>query len=115
MNPKFWLALDTLLAEHEIIIDRPKGTAHPKTKNFTYPIDYGYLGGTNSGDGEGIDVFVGSGERKIDAIIVSVDTYKKDSEIKILIGCNEDEKRIVERIYSEFYDSLQGILVRRTT
>ncbi|MCL2213301.1 MAG: inorganic pyrophosphatase [Oscillospiraceae bacterium] len=112
-NPKFWLALDTLLAKHEIIIDRPKGTAHPKQKNFTYPLDYGYLDGTNSGDGEGIDVFVGSGERQIDAIIVSVDTYKKDSEIKILVGCNEEEKRAALRIYTETYDTLQGILVRR--
>jgi len=114
-NPKFWHALDTLLADHKIIIDRPKGTAHPKQTDFIYPLDYGYLDGTNSGDGEGIDVYVGSGEPYIDAIIVSVDKYKKDSEIKILIGCTEEEKGIALRIYSETYDSLQGILVRRTT
>ena len=112
-NPKFWIALDSLLSQHKIIIDRPKGTPHPKV-SLIYPVDYGYFDGTNSVDGEGIDVFVGSGERIIDAVIVTVDTVKKDSEIKILLGCNEEEKRTVERIYSEFYGSLQGILIRRT-
>lgn len=28
-NSKFWNALDDLIANSEIIIDRPKGTAHP--------------------------------------------------------------------------------------
>lgn len=28
-NRKFWNALDDLIANSEIIIDRPKGTAHP--------------------------------------------------------------------------------------
>lgn len=28
-NIEFWNALDNLVANSEIIIDRPKGTAHP--------------------------------------------------------------------------------------
>lgn len=46
-------------------------------------------------DGAGIDVWVGSGEKQVDAIMCTVDVIKKDSEIKILIGCTEEEKAII--------------------
>ncbi len=32
----FWEAIDTLVNQSEIIIDRPKGTVHPKYPNFIY-------------------------------------------------------------------------------
>ena len=64
-NIEFWNALDNLVANSEIIIDRPKGTAHPKYPNFIYKVDYGYLKDTSSMDGAGIDVWVGSGEKKL--------------------------------------------------
>ena len=94
-NIEFWNALDNLVANSEIIIDRPKGTAHPKYPNFIYKVDYGYLKDTSSMDGAGIDVWVGSGEKQVDAIMCTVDLIKKDSEIKILIGCTEEEKAII--------------------
>ena len=46
-------------------------------------------------DGAGIDVWVGSREKQVDAIMCTVDLIKKDSEIKILIGCTEEEKAII--------------------
>ena len=94
-NSKFWNALDDLIANSEIIIDRPKGTTHPKYPDFIYRVDYGYLKDTSSMDGAGIDVWVGSGEKQVDAIMCTVDLIKKDSEIKILIGCTEEEKAII--------------------
>ena len=42
-NMDFWDALDQLTADSEIVIDRPKGSAHPRFPNFIYPVDYGYL------------------------------------------------------------------------
>ena len=42
-------------------------------------------------DGGGIDVWKGTAGNIIDAIICTVDLIKKDSEIKILFGCGEDE------------------------
>ena len=44
-------------------------------------------------DGGGIDVWVGSGDKKIDAIMCIVDLMKRDSEIKILIGCTDKKNR----------------------
>ena len=37
-----------------VIIDRPLGTKHPKY-NYIYPINYGYIPNTVSGDGEELE------------------------------------------------------------
>lgn len=111
-NNEFWNALDELVSNSEIVIDRPKGTAHPRYPDFIYRVDYGYLKNTASMDGAGIDVWVGSGERRIDAIICTIDLMKKDSEIKILIGCTEEEKAIIYETHNET-EYMKGILIRR--
>ena len=106
----FWSALDKLASESKIVIDRPKGSHHPKYPTSVYPVDYGYLENTSSMDGGGIDVWKGADGENIDAIICTVDLIKKDSEIKILIGCSEVEKQLVLGTYSEY---MKGILIRR--
>ena len=108
----FWLALDELVAQSEIIIDRPKGSAHPRYPELIYRVDYGYLKDTASMDGGGIDVWVGTGVRKIDAVMCIVDLLKRDSEIKILIGCTEEEKNIVYETHNES-QYMKGIMIRR--
>lgn len=108
----FWESLDFLVDNSQIVIDRPKGTAHPKYPNFIYKVDYGYLKNTSSMDGAGIDVWVGSGDKQIDAIMCIVDLMKRDSEIKILIGCTEEEKQIVYQTHNET-QYMKGILIRR--
>lgn len=112
MNNEFWNALDELVKNSEIVIDRPKGTAHPKFPDFVYKVDCGYLKDTASMDGGGIDIWVGTGEKKTDAIMVIVDLMKKDSEIKILIGCTEKEKQIIYQTHNET-EYMKGILIRR--
>ena len=46
-DEEFWKALDELVNNSEIIIDRPKGTAHPRYPDFIYQVDYGYLKDTS--------------------------------------------------------------------
>lgn len=111
-DEEFWNAVDELVNNSEIVIDRPKGTAHPKYPNLIYEVDYGYLKNTASMDGAGIDVWVGTAEKKVDAIICTVDLMKKDSEIKILIGCTEEEKTIVYEMHNET-QFMKGVLIRR--
>lgn len=111
-NIEFWNALDELVKNSEIIIDRPKGTSHPKYPDFIYRVDYGYLKDTTSMDGAGIDVWVGSGVKKVDAIMCIVDLVKKDSEIKILVGCTDEEKMIVYETHNET-PFMKGVLIRR--
>ena len=100
-NEDFLKALDELVSNSEIVIDRPRGSAHPRFPNFIYKVDYGYLKDTASMDGGGIDVWVGSGDKKVDAIMCIVDLMKRDSEIKILVGCTEEEKLEVYNTHNE--------------
>ncbi len=112
-NNDFWVTLDALVNQSDIVIDRPKGTAHPRYPDFIYKVDYGFLTNTTSMDGGGIDVWVGTDEkRNIDAIMCIVDLMKRDSEIKILIGCTEEEKELVYKTHNES-EYMKGILIRR--
>ncbi|MCM5557067.1 hypothetical protein [Pleomorphomonas sp. JP5] len=109
----FWAALERLVGESEVVIDRPRGSAHPRYPNIIYGADYGYLRNTASMDGGGIDVWRGSGEgKRISGVIVTVDLVKRDSEIKILIDCTEEEIAEIVRFHngSEY---MKGLLVRR--
>ena len=111
-NSDFWSGLDNLIEEAEIIIDRRKGTSHPDYPDFIYPVDYGYLKGTRSGDGAEIDVWVGSEKEKTaDSILVTLDFQKKDSEIKILLGCNTEEKKTIYREMNLF--SMNALFIER--
>lgn len=40
-----------------VTIDRQMGTKHPK-HSFYYPVNYGYIAGVMSGDGEELDAYV---------------------------------------------------------
>ncbi len=40
-----------------VVMDRPMGTTHPK-HGFLYPVNYGYIPNTVSGDGEELDAYV---------------------------------------------------------
>ena len=57
---EFWRAMDRLIADSEIVIERVKGSRHPEHPQIIYPLDYGCLKGTISSDGEEIDLFLGS-------------------------------------------------------
>lgn len=107
----FWLALDKLVSKSKVIIDRPKNSRHPKYPDCIYPVDYGYLENTSSMDGGGIDIWKGTNGDTVDAIICTVDLMKRDSEIKILIGCNEEEKQLALP-NNKF---MKGILIRRNS
>ena len=109
----FWQSLDKLVAESKIIIDRLKGSPHPKYPSFIYPLDYGYLENTTAMDGGGIDVWKGSGGDYVDALICTVDLLKKDSEIKILVGCSEEEKLLALKSHNDS-EFMRGILIRRS-
>jgi len=109
----FWEYLENIIKNNGVIIDRPKGTRHPKYNDMIYVIDYGYIKNTKSMDGGGIDVFIGTDNNKyIDTIICVIDLLKKDSEIKILIGCTEEEK--IE-VYNFLNNSnyMKAIMIKR--
>ena len=85
---EFWRAMERLIADSEIVIERARGTRHPEHTQIVYPLDYGCLKGTSSSDGEEIDLFLGTDPaRRLTGAFVTVDLEKRDCEIKLLIGC----------------------------
>ena len=108
----FWNKLDRLIETHEMVIDRPKGSHHPRYPEIEYPFDYGYLQGTSSGDGDGIDICRGTlNNHRLSAIVCTVDITKKDTEIKLVIGCNDSELLSIERFFNNRF--MSGIIIRR--
>ncbi|MFV0381986.1 MAG: Inorganic pyrophosphatase [Breznakia sp.] len=112
-NALFWQKLDTIYVSSEIVIEHKKNTAHPRFVNAICPVDYGFLRDTMSAEMSKIDVFIGSGDvSRIHAIMVSVDILKKDCEIKILIGCSEEETHDILVFLNE-NESQKCVLLRR--
>ena len=111
MNPdlSFWHAMTDLIATGSILIDRPKGSTHPRYGEALYPLDYGYLENTTSSDGGGIDVWLGSLNSVVDnanaktltGILCTFDTLKRDAEIKLLIACTEDDIPVIQEFHKE--------------
>ncbi len=121
-GPTFWTHLDQLMAASRVVIDRPKGSAHPRYPTRIYPLDYGYLDGTTAGDGAGIDVWVGSARtvqteqaEQIDrpnAILCTVDLWKRDAEIKILLRCTERDIEVIVN-FTHDGDMMRCMVIRR--
>lgn len=112
-NEDFWKAVDTIVLSGKIVIERPKGSAHPRFPALRYELDYGYIENTASMDGEGIDVWRGSLPlASVNAVICIVDLLKRDSEIKLLIGCTEEEMNTVYAFHNGT-EGMKGILIKR--
>ncbi len=112
MTSQFWQALEALFSTHTLVIDRPRGTAHPHFPEWIYPLDYGYLQETRAQDGSGIDVWVGSGKRQeLTGILCTLDLLKKDAEIKLLLGCSESDIRTITSFLDG--DSMRYLYVPR--
>jgi coenzyme F420-0:L-glutamate ligase/coenzyme F420-1:gamma-L-glutamate ligase len=108
----FWHFIDRLVADHTIVVDRPKGSHHPRFPDLIYPLDYGYLDGTTTMDGGGIDVWIGSqGIHPPDAIVLSIDLKKNDLEIKLILGCNREEIRTIVDFLNDH--SMRAMLIKR--
>jgi inorganic pyrophosphatase len=109
---RFWTHLDELIAAARLVIDRPRHSRHPRYPELIYPYDYGYLEGTTAADGGGIDVWLGSlPERRLGAVICTVDLVKRDTELKLLLGCTPREAQEILRFCNDA--GLAGLLVER--
>jgi inorganic pyrophosphatase len=111
-DSEFWHRLDSLVAEEGLAVDRPKGSRHPRYPSLVYPLVYGYLEDTRAGDGDGIDVWLGSlPSRQVTGIICTVDMGKRDAEIKVLVGCRPWEADMELRLHNT--GAQAGMLIER--
>lgn len=87
---------DFLGKKVKVVMDRPMGSKHPKW-NFIYPINYGYVPNTISGDGEELDAY-------IVGIFEPVEEYEGKC-IAAIHRLNDDDDKLViapeEKIYTK--------------
>jgi inorganic pyrophosphatase len=107
MNENYWKSLQALITDETVVIDRPRGVPHPRYPELIYPLDYGYIEGTTAGDGDGIDIWIGSsGGRTLTGILCTFDTVKRDAEIKLLAGCTEEDLATIRHFHGGFMYTL---------
>ena len=80
-------------------MDRPLVMAHPK-HGFIYPVNYGYIPGTVSGDGEELDAYVLGDHKPIDEFtgrVVAIIHRINDNDDKLVVmrdGRNYSDEQI---------------------
>ena len=96
----------------EVEMDRPLGTRHPK-HNFMYPVNYGYVPGTVSGDGEELDAYVLGVFEPLNNYIgkcIAVIHRTNDDDDKLVVvpeGKNytDEEIRVLTEFQERFFES----------
>lgn len=94
-------------------IDRPMGSKHPK-HGFIYPVNYGYIPNTVSGDGEEIDCYVlGIFEpiEEFEGKCIAVIHRTNDNDDKLIIvpkekDYSDDAIRALTEFQERFFESI---------
>ena len=96
----------------EVEMDRPLGTRHPK-HNFMYPVNYGYVPGTVSGDGEELDAYVLGVFEPLNSYIgkcIAVIHRTNDDDDKLVVvpenkNYTDEEIRVLTEFQERFFES----------
>ncbi len=99
--------------EVTVEMDRPLGSKHPK-HGFIYPVNYGFIPGTVSGDGEELDAYV-LGEHKplasFTGKVVAIIHRTNDNDDKLVVmadGRNytDDQIRALTEFQEQYFESV---------
>ena len=94
-------------------MDRPLGTAHPK-HGFIYPVNYGYIPNTISGDGEELDAYVLGEHKPLDeftGVVIAIIHRTNDNDDKLVVtkdGKNytDDQIRALTEFQEQYFESV---------
>lgn len=97
----------------QIKIDRPLGSAHPRHADLLYPVNYGYIPDTVSGDGEELDVYLLGIEIPVEAYtgkIIGIIHRLDDVEDKLVaapegLTFNREEITNAVRFQEQYYQT----------
>ena len=97
-------------------MDRPLGSIHHK-HGFVYPVNYGYIPNTISGDGEELDAYV-LGEHSpletFEGVVVAIIHRTNDNDDKLVVmkeGRNYTDEQI--RALTEFQEQwFESVIIR---
>lgn len=110
MNKKYLNSIVT------VKMDRPLGSVHPK-HGFIYPVNYGYIPNTFSGDGEELDAYVLGEHKQLDEFtgrVVAIIHRTNDNDDKLVVmadGRNYTDEQI--RALTEFQEQwFESVILR---
>ena len=104
----------------DIEIDRPLGSRHPKYKDFIYPINYGFVPNTVSGDGKELDCYIIDLDKKVQKVsgkcIGIIQRINDEDDKLIVVDINNNKKYTEDDIikivnFAEKYFSSMIILI----
>jgi inorganic pyrophosphatase len=99
-NSLFWATLKQFVTSSQIVVDCPKGSLYTRFPEIDYPLDYDFLEGTIGGDGNGINVWFGSSaSQAVTGVACTADPFKRDAELKILLGRSRDDFATLEHFF----------------
>ena len=108
-----WAGWEALILKNGITLDRPYRSPHPKHPEIIYPINYGYVNGTTSSDGDEVDVFVGHASNGLVGLLMTTDYRRGDREIKLLYHCTPEEIYLANGFINFDRRLIEGTLVLR--
>ena len=93
-------------------MDRKLGSIHPK-HGFVYPVNYGYIPGTVSGDGEELDAYVLGEHMPLDELtgrVIAIIHRTNDDDDKLVVmkdGRNytDDQIRALTQFQEQYFKS----------
>ena len=99
--------------EVEVKIDRPLNSKHPK-HGFVYPVNYGYVPNTISGDGEELDCYVLGVDEPLDTfkgICIAIIHRTNDDDDKLVIvpegmSFTDEEIRSLTNFQEQYFESV---------
>lgn len=108
MNTKEYLG-----KEVEVVMDRPLGSRHPK-HGFVYPVNYGYIPNTVSGDGEELDAYVLGEHKPLEkfvGVVKAIIHRTNDDDDKLVVMSKEknysDEQiRALTEFQEQYFESV---------
>lgn len=108
-----WEGWERIIEQNGLTIDRPYRSRHPSFPDIVYPVDYGFVNGTMGADGQEVDVFTGSGQTGLAALLITTDFRKGDREVKLLHHCTPEQIYLVNGFINFDRTLMEGLLVMR--
>jgi len=97
--------LTTFLSQRVLVtVDRPLGSRHPRHPDIIYPINYGFVAGTVSGDGMPVDAYLLGVDEAVDqceGAVIAVILRADDVEDKLVVapvGEQHTAEKIIEQV-----------------
>jgi inorganic pyrophosphatase len=72
----------------QVVIDRPLGSCHPRYPDICYPVNYGFVPGTISGDGAPIDAYllgIGMPITTFEGVVIALVVRADDADDKLVV------------------------------